>query len=98
MIPFVDLKAQYAGIKDEIAVAIQGVLESCQFTLGSEVAALEKEFARLKVLQQEESARFKDRTRLLKRIAMGMVVVVFILVMIWAVTLIKVGPRIMPGR
>ena len=45
MIPFVDLKAQYAGIKDEIAVAIQGVLESCQFTLGSEVAALEKEFA-----------------------------------------------------
>jgi dTDP-4-amino-4,6-dideoxygalactose transaminase len=45
VIPFVDLKAQYAGIKDEIAVAIQGVLESCQFTLGSEVAALEKEFA-----------------------------------------------------
>jgi len=45
VIPFVDLKAQYAGIKDEIAVAIQGVLDSCQFTLGSEVAALEKEFA-----------------------------------------------------
>ena len=45
MIPFVDLKAQYASIKDEVAVAIQGVLESCQFTLGSEVAALEKEFA-----------------------------------------------------
>lgn len=45
MIPFVDLKAQYASIKDEVAVAIQGVLDSCQFTLGSEVAALEKEFA-----------------------------------------------------
>ena len=45
MIPFVDLKAQYAAIKDEIGVAIQGVLESCQFTLGSEVAAFEEEFA-----------------------------------------------------
>jgi dTDP-4-amino-4,6-dideoxygalactose transaminase len=45
MIPFVDLKAQYASIKDEVAVAIQGVLDSCQFTLGSEVFAFEKEFA-----------------------------------------------------
>ncbi len=45
MIPFVDLKAQYASIRDEIGVAIQGILESCQFTLGSEVAAFEKEFA-----------------------------------------------------
>lgn len=45
MIPILDLKAQYASIKDEVAVAIQGVLDSCQFTLGSEVLALEKEFA-----------------------------------------------------
>ncbi|MGZ3609947.1 MAG: DegT/DnrJ/EryC1/StrS family aminotransferase [Ktedonobacteraceae bacterium] len=45
MIPFVDLKAQYPGIKDEVNAAIQGVLESCQFTLGSEVAAFEDEFA-----------------------------------------------------
>lgn len=45
MIPFVDLKAQYAGIKDEVNAAIQGVLESCQFTLGSEVAAFEDEFS-----------------------------------------------------
>jgi dTDP-4-amino-4,6-dideoxygalactose transaminase len=45
VIPIVDLKAQYASIKDEITVAIQGVLDSCQFTLGSEVFALEKEFA-----------------------------------------------------
>ena len=34
VIPFVDLKAQYAAIKHEIDAAIQGVLESCQFTLG----------------------------------------------------------------
>jgi len=45
VIPFVDLKGQYATIKDEINVAIQGVLESCQFTLGNEVAAFEQEFA-----------------------------------------------------
>lgn len=45
MIPFVDLKAQYQGIKDEVNVAIQGVLDSCQFTLGSGVAAFEQEFA-----------------------------------------------------
>ena len=45
MIPFVDLKAQYAAIKTEVNAAIQGVLDSCQFTLGSEVAAFEAEFA-----------------------------------------------------
>ncbi len=45
MIPFVDLKAQYAGIKNEVNAAIQGVLDSCQFTLGSEVARFEEEFA-----------------------------------------------------
>ena len=45
MIPFVDLKAQYTSIKSEVNAAIQGVLDSCQFTLGSEVAAFEEEFA-----------------------------------------------------
>jgi dTDP-4-amino-4,6-dideoxygalactose transaminase len=45
VIPFVDLKAQYASIREEVNAAIQGVLDSCQFTLGSEVAAFEKEFA-----------------------------------------------------
>lgn len=45
VIPFVDLKAQYASIKDEVNAAIQGILDTCQFTLGSEVAAFEKEFA-----------------------------------------------------
>ncbi|MGZ8905427.1 MAG: DegT/DnrJ/EryC1/StrS family aminotransferase [Methylobacter sp.] len=45
MIPFVDLKTQYAGIKNEVNSAIQGVLDSCQFTLGSEVAAFEEEFS-----------------------------------------------------
>jgi dTDP-4-amino-4,6-dideoxygalactose transaminase len=45
VIPFVDLKAQYRSIKTEVTAAIAGVLESCEFTLGSEVAAFEKEFA-----------------------------------------------------
>jgi dTDP-4-amino-4,6-dideoxygalactose transaminase len=45
VIPFVDLKSQYLSIKDEVNAAIQGVLESCQFTLGSEVAKFEEEFA-----------------------------------------------------
>jgi dTDP-4-amino-4,6-dideoxygalactose transaminase len=45
MIPFVDLKAQYASIRDEVDEAIGRVLESCEFTLGSEVAEFEREFA-----------------------------------------------------
>ena len=45
MIPFVDLKAQYASIKPEVDAAILGILESCQFTLGSEVEKFEEEFA-----------------------------------------------------
>jgi dTDP-4-amino-4,6-dideoxygalactose transaminase len=45
VIPFVDLKAQYLSIKPEIDEAIQGILNSCQFTLGSEVGKFEEEFA-----------------------------------------------------
>lgn len=45
MIPFLDLKAQYSSIREEVNAAIQGVLDSCQFTLGNEVEAFEQEFA-----------------------------------------------------
>ena len=45
MIPFVDLKAQYRSVKTEVDAAIQGVLDRCEFTLGSEVLAFEHEFA-----------------------------------------------------
>jgi dTDP-4-amino-4,6-dideoxygalactose transaminase len=45
VIPFVDLKAQYTSIKPEVDAAIMGILESCQFTLGKEVASFEEEFA-----------------------------------------------------
>jgi len=45
-IPPLDLKAQYASIKQEINAAIQNVLESQHFILGPEVNALESEVAR----------------------------------------------------
>ena len=45
MVRFVDLKAQYHSIKEEIDRAVLGVLESTQFVLGKEVAAFEEEFA-----------------------------------------------------
>ena len=44
-VPFVDLKQQYAAIKDEILPAVANVFESTQFVLGQEVAAFEQEFA-----------------------------------------------------
>ena len=44
-IPLLDLKAQYASIRDEIRVAIDRVIESQQFILGQEVETLEKEIA-----------------------------------------------------
>jgi dTDP-4-amino-4,6-dideoxygalactose transaminase len=44
-IPLLDLKAQYATIRDEIRAAVDRVLESQQFILGPEVEALEREVA-----------------------------------------------------
>ncbi len=45
-VPLVDLKAQYATIRDEVRAAIERVFESQQFVLGAEVQALEEEIAR----------------------------------------------------
>jgi len=44
-IPLVDLKAQYSTIKSEIDSAIQRVLDSTSFILGSEVENFERSFA-----------------------------------------------------
>lgn len=44
-VPFLDLKAQYATIKDEIAAALQQVLDNTAFAGGPFVAAFEKDFA-----------------------------------------------------
>ncbi len=45
-IPMVDLRAQYASIREEIRAAIDAVLDSQQFILGSQVKAFEEEIAR----------------------------------------------------
>lgn len=45
MIPYLDLKAQYTGIRDEIRSAIDGVLETNQYILGPAVAEFEEAFA-----------------------------------------------------
>ena len=44
-VPLLDLKAQYATIRDEMREAIDRVLEAQQFIMGPEVAALEKAVA-----------------------------------------------------
>lgn len=46
MIPFVDLKAQYDSIKDEIDEAIQNVLNNTSFIMGEELKKFEEEFAK----------------------------------------------------
>src|SRR5438067_9886408 len=44
-VPLLDLKAQYATIRDEIRSAMDRVLESQRFILGPEVESLEREIA-----------------------------------------------------
>ncbi len=44
-VPFLDLKFQYQTIREEIAEAMQRVLDSSQYILGPEVAAFEEAFA-----------------------------------------------------
>lgn len=44
-VPLLDLKAQYATIRDEVEAAVRRVLEDQSFILGADVAELEKEVA-----------------------------------------------------
>lgn len=44
-VPLLDLRAQYAAIRDEVRAAVDRVLESQEFILGPEVAALEMQVA-----------------------------------------------------
>src|SRR6184192_4845258 len=44
-IPLVDLRAQYATIRDEVLPAISGVLDSMQLTIGPNVRAFDQEWA-----------------------------------------------------
>jgi dTDP-4-amino-4,6-dideoxygalactose transaminase len=45
VIPYLDLKAQYQGLKPEVDEAVLRVLASTEYVLGSEVAKFEEEFA-----------------------------------------------------
>ena len=45
VVPFVDLKAQYQTIRDEIRAEVDNVFESAQFVLGDAVAEFERDFA-----------------------------------------------------
>ncbi len=44
-VPLLDLKAQYATIRDEVQAALNRVIETQYFILGPEVEALENEVA-----------------------------------------------------
>jgi dTDP-4-amino-4,6-dideoxygalactose transaminase len=44
-VPFLDLRAQYDGIRDEVMRALAGVAESASYVLGPEVARFEEAFA-----------------------------------------------------
>jgi N-acetylglutamate synthase-like GNAT family acetyltransferase len=55
---------------------------------------LDREFAQLKAAQQEETARVQRRTQWLKRVAHGVTVVVFLIVVAWALTLLRFGPQL----
>jgi len=45
-IPFLDLKAQYQTIREQVLSSIEQVLESCEFILGPNVSAFEQEIAK----------------------------------------------------
>ncbi|PZR59036.1 MAG: erythromycin biosynthesis sensory transduction protein eryC1 [Candidatus Meridianibacter frigidus] len=45
IVPFVDLRAQYAVLREEIAPAVEAVFKQAAFILGPDVAAFESEFA-----------------------------------------------------
>ncbi|MCL6481884.1 MAG: DegT/DnrJ/EryC1/StrS family aminotransferase [Firmicutes bacterium] len=45
-VPLIDLRAQYAAIRDEIRLAFDEVLETQQFILGPQLTALEQQIAR----------------------------------------------------
>jgi dTDP-4-amino-4,6-dideoxygalactose transaminase len=44
-VPFVDLAAQYTGIRGDVDEAVNRILQSADFILGSDVRAFEEEFA-----------------------------------------------------
>lgn len=60
MIPFLDLKAQYQGIREEVNKAVLDVLESSAFVLGPAVKSFEDDFA--KYCQTDECVALNSGT------------------------------------
>jgi N-acetylglutamate synthase-like GNAT family acetyltransferase len=56
-------------------------------------AALEREFAEIKALQAQEREKAQVRIRWMKRAALGVTVVVFLIVVVWAFVMVKYGKR-----
>ena len=46
-IPFLDLKTQFAGIREEVLAAIEGVMESQSFIMDPDVKLLEDDLAKM---------------------------------------------------
>jgi hypothetical protein len=60
--------------------------------------AIEKQFAMLKAMHQSETQRLQRRAKLLKTAALVLTVIVFGLVLAWAVVLLKWGPQFLQRR
>jgi dTDP-4-amino-4,6-dideoxygalactose transaminase len=44
-VPWIELRAQHASLRDELLVAVQRVMDRCDFALGEDVERFEEEFA-----------------------------------------------------
>ena len=70
-VPFLDLKVQYAAIKDEIRRVIDEVCDSQQFILGSRVRGLEDEIARYCAIRHAVGVSSGTDALLLALLALG---------------------------
>jgi len=70
-VPFLDLKVQYAAIKDEIRRVIDEVCDSQQFILGSRVRGLEDEIARYCAIRHAVGVSSGTDALLLALMALG---------------------------
>lgn len=71
LFPFLDLKAQFASIKNEVMQALTRVMESQQFILGREVLSFENEMATLVGARSAVSCASGSDALLLALLALG---------------------------
>ena len=60
-VPFLDLKAQYAQIAEEVTAALEEVCQGCRFALGPKVEAFEADFADVFEVRGVRRARRGER-------------------------------------